>query len=102
MHEKKCRSRLFRWLSTAGLFIARSDLRQRQTEGQSSMRKPTIRVTKWLADIPVEAGGGACPDLVFRVTGSGHRRNRDEYQRSLQEQFDGHCRDMDFADTTAA
>lgn len=69
MHEKKCRSRLFRWLSTAGLFVARSDLRQRQTEGQSSMRKPTIRATKWLGDIPVEACCSACPGVVFLSEG---------------------------------
>jgi hypothetical protein len=57
------------------------------------MKKPTILVTKWLGDIPVEAGCTACPGVVFKAKGSGHRPNREEYQKSLQEQFDRHCED---------
>jgi hypothetical protein len=56
------------------------------------MKKPVIRVTKWLGDIPVEATCSACPSVSFRAQGSGHRPNREEYQRSLQLQFDAHCR----------
>jgi hypothetical protein len=56
------------------------------------MKKPTIRVTKWLGDIPVEAGCGACPGVVFKAKGSGHRPNREEYQKSIQVQFDEHCK----------
>jgi len=56
------------------------------------MKKPALRVTKWLGDIPVEAHCTACPNLVFRAQGSGHRPERAEYQRSLQAQFDGHCK----------
>jgi hypothetical protein len=56
------------------------------------MKKPTLRVTKWLSDIPVEATCTACTGLTFRAVGSGHRPNREEYQKSLQSQFDAHCR----------
>ncbi len=56
------------------------------------MKKPIIRVTKWLRDIPVEATCPACSGTVFRAQGSGHRPNREEYQRSLQSQFDAHCK----------
>jgi hypothetical protein len=56
------------------------------------MKKPTIRVTKWLNDIPVEAICTACPNTSFRAQGSSHRPNREEYQKSLQAQFDEHCR----------
>jgi hypothetical protein len=56
------------------------------------MKKPTIRVTKWLGDIPVEAGCGVCPGAVFRAKGSSHRPNRDEFQKSIQAQFDEHCK----------
>jgi hypothetical protein len=52
------------------------------------MKKPTIRVTKWLSDIPVEAG----PGVVLRVKGSGHRPNREEYQKSTQAQVDEHAK----------
>jgi hypothetical protein len=56
------------------------------------MKKPTIRVTKWLRDIPVEAGCNACPGVVFKANGSSHRPNRVEYQKSIQAQFDAHCK----------
>ena len=58
------------------------------------MKKPTIRVTKWLADIPVEATCTACPSVAFRAQGSSHRPNREVYTRSLQSQFDAHCRSI--------
>ena len=54
------------------------------------MKKPAIRVTKWLSDIPVEATCTACASVVFRAQGSSHRPNRDEYQSSLQLQFNAH------------
>ena len=55
------------------------------------MKKPTLRVTKWLRDIPVEAHCSYCADVSFKAQGASHRPNREEYQRSLQEQFDAHC-----------
>ncbi len=56
------------------------------------MKKPTIRVTKWLSDIPVEAQCSACPATSFRAQGTSHRPSREEYQKSLQAQFAAHCR----------
>jgi len=56
------------------------------------MKKPILRVTKWLGDIPVEAFCSACPTVFFPAQSSGHRPNREEYQRSLQTQFDEHCK----------
>lgn len=56
------------------------------------MKRPALRVTKWLADIPVEAACNACPGIAFKATGSTHRPNREEYQKSLQAQFDSHCK----------
>ena len=58
------------------------------------MKKPTIRVTKWLGDIPVEAGCSACSAVVFKAVGSSHRPNHEEFQRSLQTQFDTHCKEV--------
>ena len=55
------------------------------------MKKPSLRVTKWLRDIPVEAQCTHCAGVSFRAQGSSHRPNREEYQRSLQSQFDAHC-----------
>jgi len=48
-----------------------------------AMKKPTLRVTKWLADIPVEAHCTQCPALSFKAQGTSHRPNREEYQKSL-------------------
>jgi hypothetical protein len=59
-----------------------------------TMKKPTLRVTKWLADIPVEAQCTHCPAVSFRAQGASHRPNREEYQRSLESQFDVHCKQV--------
>jgi hypothetical protein len=44
------------------------------------MKKPTIRVTKWLGDIPIEATCSVCIGIIFPAKGSSHRPNREEYQ----------------------
>ena len=56
------------------------------------MKKPTLRVTKWLADIPVEAQCTLCPAASFKAQGTSHRPNREEYQKSLLAQFESHCK----------
>jgi hypothetical protein len=56
------------------------------------MKKPFLQVTRWLSDIPVEAYCTACPKVSFRARGSDHRPNREEYRKSLQAQFDAHCK----------
>jgi hypothetical protein len=58
------------------------------------VKKPVIRVVKWLGDIPVEATCSACADVALKAKGAGHRPSREEYQRSLQSQFDEHMRLM--------
>ncbi len=52
------------------------------------MKKPTLRVPKWLADIPVEAHCTQCLTVSFKAQGTGHRPNREEYQKSLQTRLD--------------
>jgi hypothetical protein len=66
------------------------------------MKKPTIRVTKWLGDIPVEACCSSCPAFTIRAKGIGHRPNREEYQKSIQAQFDEHCKAAHLRDTSTA
>jgi len=51
------------------------------------MKKPTLRVLKWLADIPVEAHCTHCPTVSFKAQGTSHRPSREEYQKSLQAQL---------------
>jgi hypothetical protein len=55
------------------------------------MKKPVLRVTKWLGDIPVEAECTACPGLgTMKVASTHHRPNKAEYQQNLQRAFDRH------------
>jgi trans-aconitate methyltransferase len=54
------------------------------------MKKPCLRVTKWLEDIPVEGACTSCLDSKFKVTSTSHRPNREEYQKLLQREFDHH------------
>ncbi len=57
------------------------------------MKKPFLRVTKWLGDIPVEAECIACPGKEkFRVLSASHRPTRDEFAKQLQSAFDQHCK----------
>lgn len=56
------------------------------------MKKPTLRVTEWMSDIPVEAFCSVCAGVTFRAEGSSHRPNREEYRKSLQARFDAHCK----------
>jgi hypothetical protein len=56
------------------------------------MKKPMVRVTKWLSDIPVEATCTFCPSVSFRAKTESHRPNREEYQKSIQVQFDEHLK----------
>jgi hypothetical protein len=56
------------------------------------MKEPFLRVTKWLGDIPVEAGCTACAEVTFRVRSTSHRPSREEYRQALQREFDHHVK----------
>ena len=55
-------------------------------------KKPFLRGTKWLGTIPVEAECTACAGLKFKASTGSHRPNRQEYARSLQQQFEAHLK----------
>lgn len=57
------------------------------------MKKPFLRVTQWLGDIPVEAECTACAgEARFRVASASHRPTREEYSGQLQNAFDHHLK----------
>ena len=56
------------------------------------MKKPFLRVTKWLGDIPVEGECTACTDAKFQVISTSHRPSREEYKKALTRDFDRHCK----------
>jgi hypothetical protein len=57
------------------------------------MKKPSLRVSKWMGDIPVEAECTACAGVRFTVSPISHRPTR-EYQKSLQSAFDAHLKNV--------
>jgi hypothetical protein len=64
------------------------------------MKKPFLRVTKWLRDIPVEAECVACPGTHFQAKSASHSPNRVDYQKSLQAQFDAHLKTVHTSDAS--
>jgi hypothetical protein len=67
------------------------------------MKKPSLRVTKWLGDIPVAAECTSCAGVAFEVKSASHRPTREEYQKSLQSQFEAHLKKVHtLQDQTAA
>jgi hypothetical protein len=59
---------------------------------KKTMKKPFLRVTKWLGDIPIEAECTQCPAAKFRAASSSHRPNGEEYRKQLQSAFDHHVK----------
>jgi hypothetical protein len=65
------------------------------------VKKPFIRVTKWIGDIPVEAVCTACTGVHFRAESASHRPQREEYQKSLQSQFDAHFKSVHMSEESS-
>jgi hypothetical protein len=58
------------------------------------MKKPSLHVTKWLGDIPVEAECTSCSAWKFHATSTSHRPNREEYRKQLERAFDHHFKSV--------
>ena len=58
-----------------------------------TMKKPTLRVTKWLGDIPIEGRCSLCPETLFHAVSGHHRPQKAEYIERLQRAFDSHVAD---------
>jgi hypothetical protein len=58
------------------------------------MKRPSLRVSKWMGDIPVEGECTACAGVRFNVRPVSHRPNREEYQKSLQSAFGAHLKNV--------
>jgi hypothetical protein len=57
------------------------------------MKKPSLRVSKWMDDIPIEIECTACMgEWKFRVASG--RPNQKEYQEKLQNAFNGHAKEV--------
>jgi hypothetical protein len=58
------------------------------------MKRSSLRVSKWLGDIPVEGECTVCAGVRFNVRPISHRPNREEYRKSLQSAFDAHVKNV--------
>jgi hypothetical protein len=58
------------------------------------MKKPTLRVTKWLGDIPIEGRCTLCPETLLHAASPHHRPQKAEYIERLQQVFDRHVADL--------
>jgi hypothetical protein len=65
------------------------------------MKKPVLRVTKWLGDIPIEGRCSLCPNTLFHAASSHHRPQKAEYIERLQRAFDSHVADLHSEQTPA-
>jgi hypothetical protein len=50
-----------------------------------NMKKPVLRVTKWLRDIPIEGRCTLCPETVFQATSLPHLRKKPNTARNFNE-----------------
>jgi hypothetical protein len=57
------------------------------------VKKPALRVTKWLGDIPIEGCCTLCPETLFLAASTHHRPQKAEYTARLQQAFDRHVAD---------
>ena len=54
------------------------------------MNKPSLRITKWMGNIPVEGGCTSCADVNLKVAATTHRPVLEEYQTALEAAFELH------------
>jgi hypothetical protein len=58
------------------------------------VKKPALRVTKWLGDIPIEGCCTLCPETLFQAASPHHRPQKAAYTDRLQRAFDRHLADL--------
>ena len=58
------------------------------------MNKPSLRITKWMGNIPIEGGCTACPDVNLKVGATTHRPILEEYQTALETAFELHFKQV--------
>ena len=66
-----------------------------------AVKKPALRVTKWLGDIPIEGRCTLCPMTIFHAASAHHRAQKTEYIERLQRAFDSHVAECHREDVAA-
>jgi hypothetical protein len=65
------------------------------------MKMPSLRISKWLGDIPVEGYCSSCSDIQFKAQSTSHRPTRAQFQRSIQGAFDAHLKSVHLGEVAA-
>jgi len=55
---------------------------------------PSLKVTKWLGDIPIEGACTSCPDARFRPSWAYHTPQKDVNERKMKLAFDRHFEEV--------
>jgi hypothetical protein len=58
------------------------------------MNKPSLRITKWMGNIPVEGGCTSCADVNLKVAATTRRPILEEYQTALETAFELHFKQI--------
>jgi hypothetical protein len=70
-----------------------------------TISSPSLRITKWMGNIPVEGGCTSCADVNLKVQATTHRPALEEYRTALAAAFELHFKHVhmrDDASQTAA
>ena len=62
------------------------------------MNKPSLRITKWMGNIPVEGGCTSCADVNLKVQATTHRPVLEEYRTALAAAFELHFKEVHMRD----
>jgi len=66
------------------------------------MKKPSLRITKWMGNIPVEGACTSCADVNLKVESTTHRPIREEYQTALEAAFELHFKQVHMREEDAS
>jgi hypothetical protein len=58
------------------------------------MNKPSLKVTKWLGNIPVEGVCACCADAQFRPSWNHRRPDKTACEEKMKREFDRHFREV--------
>lgn len=65
------------------------------------MKKPSLRITKWMGNIPVEGGCTSCAGVRLNVESTTHRPILEEYQTALEAAFELHFKQVHMREDTS-
>jgi hypothetical protein len=58
------------------------------------MKMPSLKVTKWLGDIPIGGEYTSCPDAQFKPSWAYHEPQKAVNEEKMKQAFDRHCREV--------